>query len=151
MTRIARWSVIAFGLAVLTGCATHTSQMMIKGSGAATSVNPDFKVNKDVAEAGRIVWVRKSCQGCHTIGEGHGSGPDLFGVVERRPVDWLHSWLKNPSEVIDTDPLGEGLWKQYKKIRMPNLHLSDQDIDAVLNYIQMKTDERRAMANAGSK
>lgn len=151
MTRIARWSAIAFGLAVLAGCAGSQTAQMIKSSGSMTSVNPDFRVNKDVAEEGRIVWVRKSCQGCHTVGEGHGSGPDLFGVVERRPVDWLKSWLKNPSEMIDTDPLAEGLYKQYNKIRMPNLHLTSQEIDALLNYIQLRTEERRALATGGTQ
>lgn len=150
MTRIARVPALVFGLAVLASCASSTSQMM-KSSGPVASVNPDFKVDRDQAEAGRTVWVRKSCQGCHTVGLGHSSGPDLFGVVERRPVDWLKSWIKNPSEMIDSDPMAEGLYKQYNKIRMPNMHLTNQEIDAVLHYLQMKTDERRAMANAGSQ
>lgn len=149
MTRIARWPSIAFGLAVLAGCATSASQM-VKGSGEVASVNPDFQIDNELGEAGRSLWVTKSCAGCHTVGLGRSSGPDLFGVVERRPVDWLKSFLKNTDEMLDTDPIAQALLKQHANARMPNLQLTDHEVDALIHYIQLRTNERRTMARAGS-
>lgn len=149
MSRIAKWSAVAFSAAVLAGCATATSQML-KSSGDVVTVNPDFRVDVEQGEAGRELFVTRSCQGCHTVGLGRASGPDLFGVVERRQVDWLKSFLKNPRAMIDSDPIAQGLYEQYNKTTMPNLHLSDAEIDALIHYLQLRTNERRMAANAGS-
>lgn len=149
MTRIARWPTIAFGLAVLAGCATSASQM-IKSSGEVASVNPDFRVDTELGEAGRELFVTKSCKGCHTVGVGRSSGPDLFGVVERRPIDWLKNWLKNTDEMLDTDPIAQGLLKQHNNTRMPDMKLTDQEVEALIHYLQLRTNERRMMAGAGS-
>jgi mono/diheme cytochrome c family protein len=147
MTRIAKAHVIALGLAIgAVGCAgTQTALQMEKASGGeVATVNPDFKVDNDLGEAGRELFVKKGCIGCHTVGIGRAAGPDLYGVVERRPVDWLKGFLKNTGEYLDTDPVAQGLLKQYRNTRMPNLRLTDQEIDAVIHYLQLRTNERRA-------
>lgn len=149
MTRVAKAATFAFGIAVLAGCASQTSQML-KSSGEVVSVNPDFQVDSELGEAGRELFVLKSCKGCHTVGLGRSSGPDLFGVLERRPVDWVKKFIANPSEMIDTDPLAQGLYQQWNKTRMPNLHLTASEIDALVHYLQLKTNEVRTLANAGS-
>lgn len=146
MTRIAKWSAVAFSAVVLAGCATPASQM-VKSSVDAVSVNSDFRVDAELGEAGRELYVLKSCKGCHTVGLGRSSGPDLFGVVERRQLDWLKSFLKNPQAMIHSDPIAQGLYEQHNKTVMPNLHLSDADINALIHYLQLRTDEMRAMAS----
>src|SRR5688572_9402143 len=146
MTRIAKAHVIALGLAmVASGCATQNALQMEKASGSTeiVTVNPDFKVDSELGEAGRGVFT-KSCIGCHTVGVGRAAGPDLFGVTERRPVDWLKGFLKNTGEYLDTDPVAQSLLKQYNNQRMPNLRLTDQEIEAVIHYLQLRTNERRA-------
>jgi mono/diheme cytochrome c family protein len=145
MTRIAKAHVIALGLAmVVAGCATQNALQMEKASGGeVATVNPDFKLDSELGEAGRELWSRKGCLGCHTVGVGRAAGPDLFGVTERRPVDWLKSFLKNTSEMLDTDPVAQGLLKQHKGQRMPNMRLTDQEIDALIHYLQLRTNERR--------
>jgi mono/diheme cytochrome c family protein len=147
MTRIAKAHVIALGLAmVATGCATQSALQMEKGSGGeVVTVNPDFKVDSELGEAGRALWTRKNCLGCHTVGVGRSAGPDLFGVTERRPVDWLKSFLKNTGEMLDTDPVAMALLKQHRNQRMPNLHLTDQEVDALIHYLQLRTNERRSV------
>lgn len=146
MTRIAKAHVIALGLAmVAAGCATQNALQMEKASGGeVVTVNPDFKVDAELGEAGRELWSRRGCLGCHTVGVGRAAGPDLFGVTERRPVDWLKGFLKNTDEYLDTDPVAQGLLKQYNNQRMPNMRLTDQDIDALIHYLQLRTNERRA-------
>lgn len=145
MTRIAKAYVITLGLTMaLAGCATQTALQMEKASGGeVVTVNPDFKVDTELGEAGRELWTRRSCQGCHTVGLGRASGPDLFGVTERRPIDWLKSFLKNTGEMLDTDPVAQALLKQYNNQRMPNLRLTDQEVEALIHYLQLRTNERR--------
>ena len=147
MTRIAKAHVIALGLSVfVAACATpQTALQMEKASGGeVVTVNPDFKLDHELGEAGRVLWVNKGCAGCHTVGLGRASGPDLFGVTERRPVDWLTSFLKNTPEMLDTDPLAQALLKQYNNQRMPDMRLTNQEIEALIHYLQLRTGERRA-------
>lgn len=146
MTRIPKAHVIALGLAIVAaGCATQTALQMEKASGGEiVSVNSDFKLDTELGEAGRGLWTRKGCAGCHTVGLGRSSGPDLFGVVERRPADWLKSFLKNTPEMLDTDPVAQALLKQYRNQRMPNMRLTDQEIEAIIHYLQLRTNERRS-------
>ena len=146
MTRIAKAHVIALGLAIVgAGCATHTALQSEKASGGeVVSVNPDFKLDSELGAAGRDLFVRKSCQGCHTVGLGRGAGPDLFGVVERRPIEWLKNFLKDTPEMLDTDPVAQALLKQFNNQRMPNMRLTDQEIEALIHYLQLRTNERRS-------
>jgi mono/diheme cytochrome c family protein len=145
MTRIAKAHVIALGLAmVAAGCATQTALQMEKASGGeVVTVNPDFKVDSELGEAGRQLFARR-CIGCHTVGRGRSAGPDLFGATERRPVDWLKGFLKNTPEYLDTDPVAQALLKQFNNQRMPNMRLTEQEVDALIHYLQLRTNERRA-------
>jgi mono/diheme cytochrome c family protein len=147
MTRIAKAHVIALGLAVAaTACATtpNMPQMEKASGGEVVTVNPDFKLDADLGEAGRTLFVRRGCQGCHTVGIGRSSGPDLYGVTERRPIDWLKGFLKNTDEMLDTDPVAQALLKQHNNTRMPTLNLTDQEVDAIIHYLQLRTNERRS-------
>jgi len=66
----------------------------------------------------------KSCMVCHTInGAGGQVGPVLNGVVDRYGEEWLTRWLKDPQAV------------RYGS-RMPNFHFSDQEIEAVVEYLK---------------
>lgn len=84
---------------------------------------------------GKEVYTMKACAGCHTIGGGDLSGPDLKNVSDRRPADWLKRWLKNPDEMFAAgDPTAQAMLKKYLT-KMPNLSLTDEEIDAVIAYI----------------
>ena len=146
MTRIAKAHVIALGLAmVASGCATQNALQMEKASGSTevVTVNPDFKVDSELGEAGRELFIRRGCIGCHTVGVGRAAGPDLFGVTERRPVDWLKGFLKNTGEYLDTDPVAQGLLKQYNNQRMPNIPMSQQEIDALIHSPPQQVHQQR--------
>lgn len=46
---------------------------------------------------GKHVWEDNNCMGCHTLlGEGAYYAPELTKVVERRGVEWLRVFLKDP-------------------------------------------------------
>ncbi|MHC4101897.1 MAG: SCO family protein [Planctomycetota bacterium] len=86
---------------------------------------------------------RTRCSACHTLGAGHGLGPDLLGVVERRERTWLARWLKAPDEMLaEGDPIARQLFVAYQELPMPNLNLNDQDVAALIEYLE--TQSRRA-------
>lgn len=63
------------------------------------------------------------CVACHSVGGVGGAiGPALDGVSKRRDVAYLRAWLKDPMAVKADS-------------RMPNLALSDQDIEALTSYL----------------
>jgi mono/diheme cytochrome c family protein len=76
------------------------------------------------------------CKACHNIGTGKLIGPDLYGVNTRRDKEWLHRFIKNSQEVVQSgDEYAVKLFEQHNKIPMPPFAYSDEQIDAVLNYI----------------
>ena len=93
--------------------------------------------------AGDYIY-RSRCTSCHTIGGGDRLGPDLAGVVARRPKAWLVRWLKEPDKMIDEkDPVALEMKKQYRNLPMPNLGLNDVDAEALIEFFK-KEDERLA-------
>lgn len=91
--------------------------------------------NGQSAEEGRAAF-EQYCTGCHTIGGGDLSGPDLLGVADRRSPEWLEHWLAEPDKMLaDGDPIAMELLRQYNNIPMPNQHLSLSEIDALLVYL----------------
>ncbi len=82
-------------------------------------------VTEDPAAYGRALFQAKGCVGCHqhrevNPGSGVSVGPDLTA----RPLepDFLRSWLKDPAAV-------------RPGTQMPNLHLSDQEIEALIAFL----------------
>jgi hypothetical protein len=82
--------------------------------------------------------------GCHTIGHGRLAGPDLFGVTERRSIDWLKAFLKDTNAMLETDPIAQALLKEFHGARMPNIVMTDPEIEGLIHYLQRKTNDRRA-------
>ncbi len=77
------------------------------------------------------------CAACHSIGKGKLVGPDLNKVTERRDRDWLHKFIKNSQAVVQSgDDYAVKLFEANNKIPMPPFAYSDEQIDAVLNYIE---------------
>jgi cytochrome c2 len=88
------------------------------------------------ADAGKQIFQEK-CTACHTVGGGNLVGPDLKGVTERRPREWLEQWIAAPDAVLaKKDPVATDLLHQFRDLPMPNLGLSTSDVTAVLAYLQ---------------
>jgi len=82
----------------------------------------------------------KACAGCHSIGYGNVVGPDLAGILDRRDHDWLRRFLREPDVMRgEKDPLAVTLDQKYPGARMPNLGLSDNDIDDLFAYFASHT------------
>jgi protein SCO1/2 len=84
---------------------------------------------------------RTRCESCHTIGGGETRlGPDLIGIGERRSRDWLVRWIKEPDKMIqEGDPEALELFERYQRIAMPNLRLEDEQVDALIDYIDQES------------
>lgn len=86
------------------------------------------------------------CAGCHTIGGGKRSGPDLKGVTAQRPHDWLIEFIVAPDKVIaGGDPVAKQLVQEYG-MPMPNVGVSRADAEDVLAYIAGQGGEATAPA-----
>jgi len=120
-----------------------TLAVVALGLPAIAAAQGSFTVDPVAAKRGRVVWQKTGCMICHTIGVGQGAGPDLAGVHERRTIDWLTRWLQNTTEMLQTDPIAQAMLVQYKNIKMPQVKMSDSDINAVLHYIAERTEKAR--------
>lgn len=77
------------------------------------------------------------CSPCHSIGLGDRLGPDLRDVASRRDRDWLARYLKAPDQMLaERDPIATALVARYGNLSMPNLHLSETDVAALLSYLE---------------
>ena len=86
------------------------------------------------ATQGKATFDQK-CASCHTIGGGKTVGPDLKGITNERPHDWLVQFISAPDKVIASgDPTATQLLKQYGT-PMPNLGVSTDQADQILQYI----------------
>ncbi len=86
-------------------------------------------------DEGRLLYERQ-CAACHTIGAGDRIGPDLAGVNERRPREWLLSFVTGPDRMIAAgDPVAVRLYERYNRIVMPNLNLSQEQAGQLLEYL----------------
>jgi protein SCO1 len=105
--------------------------LALSGSLAQAQMN----VDPNLAKKGKAIFTSRGCNACHTVGKnGKMAGPDLAGVTERRNHDWLKRWLKNPTEMIGSDSIADAMVVEAKNVKMPNMKLSDSDIDALINY-----------------
>jgi len=80
-------------------------------------------------EKGLIIFKSKACESCHN--EKSEIAPSLVGFSRRDQIagtvknttDNLRTWLKNPQEV-------------KPGTMMPNLYLSDTDVEVLIAYLQ---------------
>ena len=137
-------------LACLVAVGACSSSPAEKGSGPApvVSVNPDFKVDVAKAQLGGEVYRQKACFVCHTIGamsgNARGPAPDLAGVVERRQIDWLQRFLTDTEKMLESDPIANALYEQYLRQKMPNMRLTEEQIENLTHYLQQQTEKKRS-------
>ncbi len=79
----------------------------------------------DQVAAGKRLWDKSNCMGCHTIlGEGGYYAPELTKVHERRGPAFIRAMLKDPQAMYP----GERKMQQYD--------FTDEEIDALIAYFE---------------
>jgi mono/diheme cytochrome c family protein len=93
--------------------------------------------DKTMSQAPDGAQLFQVCGACHTIGKGKLIGPDLYQVTQRRDREWLIRFIRNSQEMVQSgDPIAVKLFEEYNKIPMPPANLNDEQINAVLAYIE---------------
>jgi protein SCO1 len=89
----------------------------------------------DLSNAGKYLF-SKECAACHTIGHGDKIGPDLQGITNVRDGAWLRRFIHEPDKMIaEKDPIAVELFAKYKEVRMPNLRVGEDDMNALMNFL----------------
>jgi protein SCO1/2 len=96
-------------------------------------------VDANLAKKGKSIFVNRGCSTCHSIGKGVLAGPDLAGVTTRRDLAWLKSWLKDPAAMLASDSIAQAMLAQAKGVKMPNVKLQDQEIEALIHYMAQES------------
>ncbi len=83
----------------------------------------------DPLAAGREVIAKYNCQGCHVLDDGTGGevGPDFRLAGQKLIPGWTRKFLKAPREVGKIYP-----WRPW---RMPDLRLSDEEVQVMTKYL----------------
>jgi len=97
--------------------------------------------NEALLKRGKTLYQNRGCAGCHGIGKLN-AGPDLAGVSQRRPKEWLVRWLKDTEGMLASDSTAIALLEEWRGMRMPGQRLSDQDIEAILAFIDAETERK---------
>jgi len=126
-------------VAAVAGCTLLGSAAPLYAQSGQEDGKASSAVDVEKAKAGAAVWTQRACAACHTIGKGKALGPDLAGVLERRERAWLVRWLKEPDVMLNTDSTAMALLAESNGIKMPNLGLTDAEIEALLHYLAQES------------
>lgn len=99
-------------------------------------------VDANLAKRGKALFSNRGCGGCHTFGKKL-AGPDLVGATERRSAEWMRNWLKTPDKMLETDSTAKAMLAEFQNVKMPNMKLSDADVDALVHYMQQETEKKK--------
>jgi protein SCO1/2 len=99
-------------------------------------------VDANLAKRGKALFGNRGCAGCHTFGKKL-AGPDLVGTTERRDADWLRRWLKSPDTMLESDSIAKAMLAEFQNVKMPNMKLSDADVDALVHYMRQETAKKK--------
>lgn len=86
-------------------------------------------------ERGKLLFESKECSGCHTIGKGVEGGPDLKGIMSKREAGWIRRMILNPEQMEQTDPLAKKLYYEFDELGMPNVEITEEEVEAIIMYI----------------
>ncbi|MCC6600443.1 MAG: c-type cytochrome [Crocinitomicaceae bacterium] len=99
-----------------------------------------------IAQDGEAIF-KQNCAACHKVGGGRMVGPDLIGITEKRPEEWLIKWTKSSQSLIKSgDADAKAIFDEFGGIMMPDQALSDAEIKSILAFISSKSTASTASA-----
>jgi mono/diheme cytochrome c family protein len=86
-------------------------------------------------------YFEKNCAGCHTIGGGRLTGPDLKNVTKLKDRDWALQFMLNPDVMIKSDhKYAEQLRQDFPGVFMPPIAgMTTERADAMLELIEAES------------
>lgn len=103
-----------------------------------------------LSQSGEMLFKTK-CATCHTLGDGELIGPDLSGVTQRHPENWLMEFIRSSNTMIKKgDAAAVTVFEKYSKKEMPDPKISDNEITEVINYLKKFAGESTASTGSTS-
>ncbi|UCF19947.1 MAG: cytochrome c [Gemmatimonadota bacterium] len=96
---------------------------------------PSGPVDEELAERGGELFRAKGCVGCHTIGGGRLTGPDLQGVTDRREHGWVIAMIIDPDSMLKNDATARQLFAEYMT-PMLSVGVSPDEARALYEYLR---------------
>jgi cytochrome c len=91
----------------------------------------------ELARQGEKIYRDKACLACHNFEENSRlMGGGLKNITQKRDLDWLFSFIKDPKSILRTDGLAKQLLREFNGTPMPNQGLSDAEVMAILEYLK---------------
>lgn len=85
---------------------------------------------------GKALFEQKGCLACHGFGSGDKpTGPDLLGVTQRRPAEWLAKWIVDPAPLLKSDKYAKDLLKKFNNVAMPALGVKEEESKQIVEYL----------------
>jgi len=87
------------------------------------------------AEHGPGALFNSRCRACHTFGGGDLIGPDLKGVTDRHPREWLRRWIASSQTLVRAgDPAAVALFDRFRHFPMPDQSFAAGELETLLDY-----------------
>jgi cytochrome c551/c552 len=93
------------------------------------------RVDATLAKKGKKLFQSKLCSSCHSIGKGKVVGPDLKGVTERRPREWLMTMIMTPEIALAQDTIAQRMRSEHGNIAMPNMRVNPEEFEQLLHFL----------------
>ena len=94
-----------------------------------------------IAQDGKQLF-KTNCASCHTVGKGKLVGPDLKDVQSRHEKQWIQKWVKSSQTLVKAgDAQAVKLFNDNNKIPMPDLTISEDQINSIIGFIVTKSTE----------
>jgi len=109
---------------VIGGGAIAVSIVILTALGVASDRATWAFATRPVVRTGARLYAENECASCHKIrGEGARSGPDLSFIGQKRDLDWLRTYVRDPERLNPSTAMP------------PHKGLSERDVDAIAAYL----------------
>lgn len=125
-------TIAAIGAVVACGSSDKPGGDNAQATSAGTEQTASYQHGKEL--------FLTNCASCHTM-KMDMVGPPMEGVEQRwSDKNKLYAFIRNAPEVIEKDKYAHDLWMKYNQTAMtPFPDLTDEDIDAILEYVRVET------------
>jgi cytochrome c2 len=126
---------LAFGCGGGEGAPAEEAAESTPAMEAAPLQAPTGEVDVALASEGETAFQQKGCVGCHTVGGGKLTGPDLEGITERRSYEWFMAMVLKPDSMLQNDEAAKQMLAEYMT-PMVYMGTTEQEARAIFEYLR---------------